>query len=443
MVPTGIVDDPWNYDIIHEGIRLLSNPVVVNENIYFVASDGLLWVTNGSTVTELKSSFDLTKYVDFEEDKPVWLVYAEEINALVAYYPETANNSIFVISLANGGVSQWEVPNSSNTSSSYPRSVVAIENSSDKSLYMSYPPRSTDKDALVIAQFSTGSSVTGVDSLAALAADDDYWYGDVQSGVVFFAPEGIKVGLKSVIIYTYTDTTVATNNPDVIVEVKSLEDSGWNGPRDLAAEGHITVTTSACTLDSTGPPSAFSSLLGTASGAVQTFDLPWLAKNVRVYTETGGTYTSCSLVTSEPTAANQYQVSGTQEIKVFGTNGHSIYCYCENEPAIVVESGDYVESDEGLHRISSITNYTTAALDRYKATGSDTDCIHLSAEQMPAGEGQIKIGVNRLVDGVQFRLRVAPRHGSGVSSQPTVAKIIGISFGYMPTGERLVAATGG
>jgi hypothetical protein len=231
--------------------------------------------------------------------------------------------------------------------------------------------------------------------------------------------------------------------PDIVVEVKSLEDSVWSGPRDPLLDGSITVTTSACTIDSSTPPTAMSNILGTANGTAITYDLPWPAANCRVYTKTGSTYTPCTLVTSTPTVVNTYQITGTQEIKVMGTNAHVVYCFCENEPFIKTAVGDYVESDEGMHRINSITNYYTAVLDRYKATGSDT-CTQYAAAQMPVGHGQVKIGVNKLVEGVQLRVFVLPRHGTGTTAtQPTVAKITGISLGYIPLGEKILEATGG
>ena len=451
LVPRGIVADPWDYDVIYEGIKILSNPCVVEDKCYFIASDGLLHVTNGIGVEEAGSSFDMSLYDDFTEESPIWLIYSSKLKSLLVFYPESSDNVVYMINLATGSVSYMTIPLSDESTSSVPFSVVSIENSSDQRVFISYDlfsgtGISISKDGyseLVIGELSPGDGITGIDSLYE-SGDDHYWYGQFDTGNIFIEQEGIKCALKHVIIHTYTDAAVGeTDMPDIIVEVKSLEDSLWNGPRDPLLDGSITMTTSACTIDSSSPPTAMSNILGTANGAAITYDLPWPAANCRIYTYTGGTYTVCTLVTSTPTAVKTYQITGTQEIKVMGTNGHIVYCFCENEPFVKTTAGDYVESDEGFHRINSITNYCATVLDRYKATGTDT-CTQYTAEQMPVGHGQVKIGINRLVEGVQLRVMVMPRHGTGTTdTQPTVAKITGISLGYIPLGEKILEATGG
>jgi hypothetical protein len=343
------------------------------------------------------------------------------------------------------------IPLSDESTSSVPFSVVSIENSSDQRVFISYDlfsgtGISISKDGyseLVIGELSPGDGITGIDSLYE-SGDDHYWDAGFETGNIFVVEEGVKVALKHVIIHTYTDAADGTTDmPDIIVEVKSLEDSAWNGPRDQEINGSVTVTDSACTINSSDPPSALTNLLGTANGTAITYNLPWIAANCRVFTRSGSTYTPCALVTTTPDAANEYQITGTQQIKVYGTNFHFVYCFCENEPFIKVEAGDYIESDEGLHRITSLTNYTTAALDRYKVSGSDATSTHYSAEQMAAGHGQVKLGINRLVEGVQLKIRIVPRRAAGETDQPSVAKITGISLGYIPLGEKIVEATGG
>jgi hypothetical protein len=440
-VPRGIVDDPWDYEVVHEGIRILSNPVVVNDKIYFIATDGLVWMADGVSVTEAGSSFDLTKFDDYDENKPCWLVYTERFNGLLVFYPTGSSDKLSTISLANGGVGNIDLQELSDSSAADPKSIISVENSSDVGVYVSHNAQSTDTDRIVLGSLSFGDKITGIDEITEV--DDDYWYGRVQTGEIYISPEGTKVGIKHVIIDTYTDTDAATDNPDVIVEVKSLEDTEWHSAQDEYIEEAITVTDAACTLSSSAPPGAFSYKLGTATGGNDTFDLPWLATNVDVYSETGGTYTPCTLVTSAPSADDTYQISDTQEIVVQAAANEAIYAYCNNEPVVMAAAGDYVESDEGFHRITSITNYITAVLDRYKASGSDADAIHYHAEQMPAGSGKIKVAVNKATEGVLVRITILPRHEDGETDQPTVAKITGISFGYVPVATKTLEATGG
>ena len=447
LVPRGIVADPWDYDVIYDGIRLLSNPCVVGDKCYFIASDGLLYVTNGISVTEAGSSFDTSLYDDFEENKPIFLTYLSNFNSLVAFYPDGTSNTAYLISLATGGVCSFELSTTTASTTEDPQSIVAIESSSDQRLIVSYSTEyglTSSSDgfvSLVTTQLSTGEKITGKDYSTNSVYDT--WCGNFETGNIFIVDEGVKVALKHVIIHTYTDAASVGDNPDIIVEVKSLEDSDWHGPRDNEIDGAVTVTTSACTIDSSDPPSALSNLLGTANGTAITYNLPWIAANCRVYTYSS-TYTACTLVTTTPDAANEYQITGTQQIKVYGTNGHSVYCFCDNEPSVKVGAGDYIETDEGFHRINSVTSYVAAVLDKYKSSGSDTDAVHYTAEQMPIGHGQVKVGINKLVEGVQLRIYILPRHGTGTTDiQPTIAKITGISLGYIPLGEKIVEATGG
>lgn len=447
LIPRGIVDDPWDYDIIHEGIRILSNPVVVNDMIYFIGSDGLLWMTNGSSVTEAGSSFDITKYDDFREDKPVWLVFSSELNSLLVFYAgQSSPYYVTSISLANGGVSKIRLFESSDSDSEDPKSIVTIENAESESVYVSRNPLSTDTDDIPLSELQTGSPVTGIDEVT--DGESDYWYGRFDTGYMFASAEGEKVNIKHVIVHTYTDGETEASNPLVSVEVKSLEDESWYGGGDKNLEDGVVVEASTtATLRKTSgsgsnePRAAFSSKLGTADGASQTYRIPWPASNVRMYTETGGTYTAMTQTTVDPPASEgEYYIDGTHTIKAKGANDHSVYCFCENYPPVIMEADDYVETDYDVFRVESITDYDTITLD-HAAPSSETGYgTHKKTAQMENGDGQIKLGIDKSVDGVLVRITVLPKNSA--SDQPTVAKITGISFGYAPAGTRTLEATG-
>ena len=85
LVPRGITSDPWDYDVIKDDFKVLSNPVVVDEHCYVVGADGLLWHTDGVTVSEVGSSFDLTEFDDFDETKPTWLTYSSKLKSLLVH----------------------------------------------------------------------------------------------------------------------------------------------------------------------------------------------------------------------------------------------------------------------------------------------------------------------------------------------------------------------
>jgi hypothetical protein len=182
-----------------------------------------------------------------------------------------------------------------------------------------------------------------------------------------------------------------------------------------------------------------SNILGTANGTAITYNLPWIATNCRIYTKTGTTYTACTLVTATPDAANEYQITGTQQIKVYGTSGHIVYCFCENEPFIKIKAGDYIETTLGLLRITSINSYISCTL--YANTFNSYTGSHIYAEQIPIGSGNVKVAINKLVEGLKIRIRIVPRAGG--SDLPSIVKITGISLGYIPIGEKILEATGG
>jgi len=438
LIPRGIVDDPWDYEVIHEGIKILSNPVVVNDKIYFVASDGLLWMTDGIAVQESGSSFDLTKYDDFDENKPTWLVFSERLNSLLVFYPEGSSDTVAVISLANGGVGRLDLNELADATAEDPKAIVAIENSSDTGVYVTHNAESSDTDRIVLGSLETGEKITGIDNVTD-EDEDFYWYGRIQTGQVFLVPEGTKLALKHVIINTYTGPVAATDNPDIIVEVKSLEDTAWHSAKDSFLTDIYMDTGSVWLVDNAKPNSSFSNLLTTDSGQ-QDYYVPWLVDNCKFYRYVDPTYTE---MTAGTTPSNTvYQKLDTHKVRTNVTSG-DVYVYCDNEPFVRAKIGDYAMTDDGYHRFTGIGTFRQATLDRYLSSGSIKDGVHRTAEQMAAGSGAVKVGVNKLVEGVLIRITVLPRHAAGETGQPTVAKITGIALGYVPAALKTLEATGG
>ncbi|GAG47707.1 unnamed protein product, partial [marine sediment metagenome] len=73
------------------------------------------------------------------------------------------------------------------------------------------------------------------------------------------------------------------------------------------------------------------------------------------------------------------------------------------------------------------------------STGSET-VTHYPTTQIPDGEGETKLGIRKLVEGVLIRLYVIPEYGS--SAAPTIVKITGLSIGHIPQGRKILEATG-
>lgn len=443
LVPRGVVEDPFDYQQIYSGIRIASNPCVVNDIIYFLASDGLLYSTNGASVEEVGASFDLTSFDDFDEKSPAWLIYSTDLNSLMVFYPNSTTQSVYCISLANGSVTLLDINDNSNN---FPlKSIATTESSSTIKTFFNYNPTVSghaNDEVCCTSYLTTGDGISGVDGISKGDESGGSWYSEIETGNIFpdGLEEGIKVALKHVIVHTYTDTSSVTYNPDIIIEVKSLEDTSWYSSSDPLMSSALTIVDDDASLSSSAPPSAFSYYLGVGNETPVTYNLPWVAANCRVYTYNGVDYTACALVTTTPDAINEYQISGTKQIKVYGTNGDSVYCFCDNEPFIKVNAGDYVETTSGLLRISSITDYLTSVL--IANTFDGLTGSHVYAEQIPIGKGAVKMAVNKLVEGVKVRIRIVPRN-SGGGDMPSIVKVTGISLGYIPLGEKIVEATGG
>ena len=119
--------------------------------------------------------------------------------------------------------------------------------------------------------------------------------------------------------------------------------------------------------------------------------------------------------------------------------GEVLYAYWENVPEIKVKVGDFFKSTEGWHRVTAITTSTAITCDHYLSTGTET-VTHYPAWQLDDGHGRVELGINRLVEGVQIRLYLIPDYDGDLQS--TIAKITGLSIGYVPQGRKLVKATG-
>jgi hypothetical protein len=97
-----------------------------------------------------------------------------------------------------------------------------------------------------------------------------------------------------------------------------------------------------------------------------------------------------------------------------------------------------IETTEGFHRITSADTATTLTLDHYLSTGSDATATHHPAAVIPSGDGEVKIGMHKLVEGVQIRAIIVPRS----TGDSTDTKLTGIVIGHEPAGRKVVEATG-
>lgn len=418
--PRGDTTDPWEYDIIKENIRSISNPVVVEDLCYFVDDQGLLRTTNGITVNSPEFSFDLTEYDDYNADIPIQVSYAADIESLEIYNPNGDDQVVYVVDIKDGNVSSYSLNDIYNGGTQLsPKSVICVDAASDKRMLVSHNPAADNTDVISLGELSTGDNVTGIDNVTDVIADKSYWFADIRSGEIYIVPDGGKTSVKHIILKTYANGTI---NPDVIIQVQSIEDTEWHDRGDTT--GTATMTTTACT----GVGTAWSNTIANGDDASTEFDLPWQASQCRLYIDS-----------TLQVLGTDYTITDTKQITLTNVlaTGEVLYAYSENSPEVIVSDGDYFESTEGFHRISSIETATSLTLDRYLSTGSET-VTHHPAATIENGDGEAKLGINSLLEGARIRIIVIPR----INGNATVCKITGIEIGHIPYGRKIVEATG-
>ncbi|GAG23170.1 unnamed protein product, partial [marine sediment metagenome] len=253
---------------------------------YFIASDGLLWQTDGISAKETGSSFDITEFDDFVEDKPISLDYSRAMNSLIAYFFFAAESNPvgYLISLSSGAITKIGLPVLSDDDGlgEEPKSLVSITDSSDQRVVVSYHPDSGDTDSIVVSSLASNKIITGEDY------SSNYWHTTIETGEFYLVPEGKKTSLHSLIVRTYSAANVGdgSGRPRIAIEVKSLEDSDWHSNGDSV--GTATMTTTALT----GSGTAWSTTIaGPSAGSTQQecdgaeteFTLPCLGAQARVY----------------------------------------------------------------------------------------------------------------------------------------------------------------
>ncbi len=447
IVPRGDVTDPWDYDVVKEDFRILSNPVTVDDLCYIIGTDGLLYGTDGINVTETGSSFDASKFDDFEENKPWILDYSRLLNSLIAYrFDQTDDDHYaYLISLSSGAVTSVKLPELSDSGSlaEKPGFITAVSDSSDQSVIVSYHPLTAFNDAITTMTLSPNKTIIGEDvPQYGSLTQNSYWYGTIETGEIYLVKEGEKTALKHIILRTYTDATVGDNSDRarVVVFYRSLEDTAWKiaGHAD-SSESTATMTTTAMTDDA----GVWSSYIGAGDDSTVDFNLPTVldGAKVDVYLKAGSTYTKQTYGTDYtiPVPANAYAIRFTTA----PTSSQTVYYGWNNKPEIVMADGDLWSAPDGLHRVTSITDHGALALDHYGAatyTGAGGDLSHYPSTQLPAGDGEVKIGLRGLVEGVRFKILVVPEYNT--TDCPTTVKVTGITIGHSPMGRKILSATG-
>jgi hypothetical protein len=446
IVPRGDVTDPWDYDVVKEDFRILSNPITVDDMCYVISTDGLIWATDGINVTEVGSSFDATMFDDFDEKKPYVLDYSRQLNCLIVYRfdsTETEHKAYF-ISLSSGSVTSIVLPvlSDSGAFGEDPAFICAVSDSSDQRVIVSFHPFSAANDAINTTYLAAGRQIIGKDTPLAGSTNDNYWSGEFETGEIYLTKEGEKTSLKHLIVRTYSGSSdgEGTNRPRIVVFYRSLEDTEWRvaGYAD-ASESTATMTNAAMTDDA----GVWSAYIGAGDDSTVDFNLPTGldGAKVDVYLKAGSTYTKQTYGTDYtiPVPANAYAIQFTTA----PTSSQTVYYGWNNKPEIVMATGDFWEAPDGLHRVTSITDHGALVLDHYGTTtytGAAGQLSHYPSAQIPDGDGEVKIGLRGLVEGVRFKIMIVPEYNT--SDCPTTVKVTGITIGHSPMGRKILSATG-
>lgn len=412
IVPTGIVADPWNYEKIHEGLWSLSNPVVAQDKVYFIGSDGLVYITNGISVAPMDTAFDLTEFTDFTREDVVILAYSSELQSLLVFVPpadENDDRALHVVNTENGGYSTIELPLFTISSDDYiPKTIIARNDNYLSTVMVSYVlADGTATASLLTVEFD----FDGTGLIDTLSTDTDTYHMEMLTGDIDFTDESQKASIKHIIFDVYSDAATAG---EIGVQVKSSEDSAWWSANDF--NGTFTIDGTALSL--TG--SAISNKIAASgeSGTAGAFAIPCLASQARVY-----------VGSALQTLGTDYTASGTSEITMTTVPlTGDLYVYWENEPEIRVNANDlFLDEDGKIHRLTTITDYNTGVVT--PGTSSSKSATHIPAETVSSsGSSEISLGLNKLVDGAQIKVYVVPR-----TATAGTLKITGMRVGYLPT----------
>ena len=407
--PYGDASNPWQYTPLDDSVPTISNPVVAKESCYYVAADGLIYtVSPGGVLDSMNTPFDLTKFDDWDDTGPVWMDYSQKLQALLIFKPSSPYY-VHIVELDSGAYTSFGIP----TWGAYTPASAYSLNGSDDGVYIGYTTtagESTLKHAKLLFQ----TAQTGSDE--PISGTTSKWYAIFETGELYLVPEGAREAVQEIILRTYCD---GTTNPDAIVQVRSLEDDSWHG--SISSIGTITVDTTTCT----GVSTVWSNKIAAGDDVEDTFTTPWLAAQGGFYTEVGDVYTAIT-----PTVNSAYEVTLSAAL----ATGTDLYQFTNNEPTVQAAAGDYIETTEGFHRVTSFDTAFDATLSSYLSAGSDATATHHHAEAIPNGEAEVKFSMRGLCEGLRIRVYIIPRS----DGDATIIKLTGMAVGYTPSSTKRV-----
>jgi len=389
---TGDTDAPFSYRPLRRGFKPLSNPVVVDNQVFIVGGDGLLYQTNGVQVTEFPTGFDATEYTDISDDTRLQLTHDRTIASLIVY--EEGATSAQVIALSTGNVSEITLPtftalSTARSNVQWLGSETAPTTNDDTNVRGSifgYGPTTGNVLYSGFIQYDPdGTSGSSFDTLSPLVSETAQSAGLIQTGSIRLVPEGLKAAVRQIYLRTYGTGRVA-------VLWKPFDETTW------LSNGETTGTISVTNTTATGTGTAWSNKIADGDDTTVAFTLPCVATIARVYLEQGSAYTLQTIDTD-------YTTSGkTITFVTAPTSAQDVYAYWDASPEIKVAVGDLIQTTSGYHRITAIATATSATL----SWGSDSA---LSGTHIPCrsigtagADAETFIGVRQIADLLDLRI---------------------------------------
>lgn len=411
---TGVTEAPWEYRAIHEKNRILSNPLVVNDVAYWVASDGMLYACNGQTVEPLASPFDLSLYNDSTDYYPVWLVHDDTSGSIVIMLQQSSGDTLIYFYQADLQCLTETLLPTLDTGESprllLPQSIVSSRGGwSLPTLMVGYENYTSDTDRLIVAKFNYDGVIKGTDAIIS----DRHWFAELWTGFQRLVPRGLKTSIKLVTIDTYAD---GTDTPRLVIMARGSDESGWSdGSDDL---GTISVTASTCV----GTGTVWSNIFGIGTGAVSAYTFPVL-------------YAKCTLAANngvDPIAVPAHTAAAMGlTFAAPLTLNYQILGYWTGEPEIQNAIGDFIYTTSGFHNVTAITDTYHCTLGWYPAT--TLSGTHYKGYATDIGEGEVFAGLHAIVDALQLRIVVIPQDSASAS---TNFKILSFLVNHVPSEDR-------
>ena len=405
MRPTNIFDAWWGYKPFYVGPSAISLAKKINNPLFYVGDDGKMYSCNESMINPV-TEVDISKYVDFHDNKPVWFGYDGVYDSY--YIWKLGSDYLYLVSAESGRVSKISVY---QTGLKSVFSYLGVDEPSDL-LYLGYTPIS-DSSQCVCSYFDyLESAVNGLDIIDTLSI---MWHTLIHTGENRISKEGSRVEISEIEFITYSEDSGDYLTFEMRDEDKNSEYT-WQRAGDNS--GSIELTTGTCI----GTDTTWSYKVADGDDITIVYDTPVKAKLCAIYRD--GT----KLV-----LGTDYTVTGEKEVALSSPLlvGEELFSVWNNHPNVVVsdEWSHILDADGNFHLVLSVDFYDEMTLETYP---DDTQVgLHYSTYMIEDLDKRLIIGCAALVNEFELKIFVIP----GKATVNT--KILGYIVRYQGSGPEM------